>query len=445
MASTTTTTSSSSSYTPTGPTTRPSTQQQTAAAAASLTSPRKSRTVSCISASFSYTREPKHSCLEVDQQSTALRTTVRLVHSLFRFSIASAFECETRRGKTVLNGSNASCGGCHALHAAFTPKLRDDMLDKTALRLKNVGFNRLQTFEQEYLRRRLGLTKDDESSLSTETRNSTIDSFLKLIPQDLRSSSFHSSQVNFSRNATFENPKSSNRLDSHIEKSLRTYEDKLALECSYEAFTPSQALIFLQTRYKKELDETLQDMKCDLLILEHLQKCLSQLIECEKKLDGLESPSVEFNREFVNFHRLAKQYLSAFNMRFEAKLKGAPGFKELKQYLREQQPIYTLTRITTESLEGAKGIYLASRRHLKQPSDFGAEFIKAKEELSRRIVDAEIQLPLLTLTENDADLLLSHLFKIYRYTPTKDEIAFALVSMIPNRQFLILSETRALT
>ncbi len=159
--------------------------------------------------------------------------------------MAHAWECKTMRGRTCYNGDQSSCGCCQAAHAALSPALYDDYLKKIVQNIRERGFEGLSLHHQEYLQRRFALTEVERKGLSSETasiRSEWMRSIIARLQVKVGGVTFVDTPLDYARNATFENPAASNRVDCHLERSLRPLEDRLAQDCSDASKNPKEAL-----------------------------------------------------------------------------------------------------------------------------------------------------------------------------------------------------------
>lgn len=385
--------------------------------AASKPTPVKSRKVMDISASASRIRPAGHNCKLVDISHIADKVAARLLLSLSRFAMAYAFNCQTLRGKTHINGTRSSCGGCHAAHAALSCKLYDNILEIARTDLLEKSFDELTPIYQRFLQCRFDLSAEDEQALQSENHEVRIEKFDSLaseLTSRQRRMSFAGTLIEFMRGSTYENPISSNKFDSYLESRLRPLEDTLAEKCRLEEITPAEALATLLKEYRKLVTDAIDHLKTDLENLDHLHEAWENML------------SLQSEEKFEDYLAAIDNYLAAFFTRFKGdKLPGTPGLKEFKTYLMDHQHIHTLKRLqATRSLI----YYQENRQHLTMPKDADMKFTQAVEEDEIRLTEALYQFDGLNKSAAEIEDLLKYSYgkkdeKGELQAPTKDQIA----------------------
>lgn len=377
-----------------------------------------------ITKSASRVRPADHNCKFFDLTHIADKVAARLLFSLSRFSMAYAFNCATKRGRTHINGSRASCGGCHAAHAALSCKLNDNTRDIVRDHLLEKSFDKLTPIYQKFLKYRFNLSPGDKRALQSENQEVRIKKFDRLVskltdPQ--RKMSFAGTLIEFQRGSTYENPISSNKFDSYLESHLRKLEDTLAERCRLEEITPTEALAILIGEYQKRVTDAIDHLKTDLENLDNLKEAWDNMLKHQNQ------------EPFEDYLAAVDNYLEAYFARFKGyKPSGTPGLKGLKSYLMDNQHIHTLTELQKNR---TPIYYELHQQHLTIPTDADAQFTEALEEVERRLTEALYQLD--GLNKNAAEI--EDLFK-YSYgkvdenkelkTPTKDQIAKVFLSSL---------------
>lgn len=397
--------------------------------AAPPTSPKSSRKILTPSKSATLTRSQTHDCETLDITHTTNKVATRLMHSLFRFSLAHVYQCTTWRGTTHLNGAKSTCGSCEAAHAALSPTLYDDILQNIHDQLKSKNFNELNSALQSYLESRFDLSEDDKNKLACvkkEDREKHLSELMSRLTLQERKGSFVNTPTEHQRNATFENHRSSNKVDCYLEHHLRPLEDKLANECKTEEKTPIQALEELQKVHRELLEIALKNIKDEQLLLDDFHANFSQLITAEIVLDAKSD-----DKTFLAFKGHIEKYQKSYEA-FFTKRKGAPRFKSFNKLIDSEQSPYALQAIhTTNNLRSSRNRYEIYKRFLKNTSCIDDHFEAAQKELDRRAVEAENQLKILCQNTDDIKAMLKYQFGtkddhgILR-TPTKADIANAL-------------------
>lgn len=414
---------------------RDSTNQKTKTSkeeAASKPTPKKSRKPLTPSKSASRFEET-HNCKLLNTAHIADKVVARLILSLNRFALAYSFNCETKRGFTQLNGAISSCGGCHAAHAALSPKLYDSILQVVRTTILEKGFNQLNPAEKGYLTKRFNLSEEDRQKLASEdsiTRIETFDEHASKLSDSEKRSSFAGTSADHSRNATFENPISSNRFDSYLEAHLRPLEDDLAEQCCRGDKTPEQALLELQNKYRELLETAIINLHTDLNNLENLHEAWDLLIERQK---GLENGSSIFS----SYLEAVANYQTALQLRFQKpKLQGTPSLKWLEEYLKDNQSpqvLKDLFKIVKPAVH-----FKLNKRFLKTPDDADQQFNKGKEEVERRLTEALHQLDHVQNSPDAVKRMLKYSFgerdsEGLVKTPDKSAMTRRFIELIPQK------------
>lgn len=286
-----------------------------------------------------YSKGEGHDCSLVDPESTAAKVEMRFAGSMLRFSLASGWVCKTKRGPTLYNGSTCKCGGCQAAHASLSPNLQDDQLQIITKDLKVLRFHELPEHHQTYLIKRFKLSNDDKENLDHQTENTRIkrmEEILSRLQENEWKATFAGTDLDMIRNATFANPRASNRIDCFLENSLRPLEDQLDEQCSLSKMTPKEALQKLHEKYLELLTSAKTRLEKDLEHLETLELCLMQLILSEKTLsETLAHSSLEEKQKANEAYQASKAaYQTAYRNRFTNTGKGVPLFFSLRKALK---------------------------------------------------------------------------------------------------------------
>jgi hypothetical protein len=382
------------------------------------------------------TRDKKHDCSVLDIDHILNKTAVRLLLSLLRFGFAYAFECSTKRGPTRFNGASSSCGKCEAAHAALCPSLHDNMLEIISKHLEAKAFDQLDLSKQKYLQARFKLTNEDEkklSSLNAQERLLHLEQIFSRLTQRERQGTFVGTPTEQIQNSTFENPCASNRLDCSLEKELRALEDTLAEECTKNTKRPRDALLELQAKYCEIVTEAIINLKQDLILIDNLEKAWDQLIASQSQLEALASKPDEQSKEFENYLKSVDNYLKALDARFPKKLPRTPSLKFLKNYL-SMQSEYILRQIAKKQVLERFNQTPGFLKIPENPSDSKAQFKEAKDEISRRLVEAENQLKVLDKTPDEVKAMEKYLFGEKNeagvvVTPTKKQTEKSLLNL----------------
>ncbi len=253
----------------------------------------QSRKVLGLKKTASLVRDSDHSCAQVDSEIALTKMDARIFMSFQRFLWAEQANCLTSRGSTKYNGSVAHCKRqCEAAHASFTPNMTDDMLESIGNKLEERGVELLSSFDKKYLMQRFGISEKE-----LESKPGLVRKWINEIPKAQKERSLDQS-IESLRNSTFNNPTSSNRVDSRLEKQMRPLEDNLALACASEEVTPEEAMAIFSEEYIEvlaEMQEGVEVTKAQFDRFVELEETLfSSEAEHEKRYDAFIDEAREF-------------------------------------------------------------------------------------------------------------------------------------------------------
>src|SRR3990172_3722685 len=164
---------------------------------------------------------------EINIEATRIKTSEKLI-TFFTDNILQAdLECQTTRGKTDLQGSQAP-RGFQAAHYSLDPNLLDDSLDRIEERVISVGVTPKKSAP--FLRARLRDFNTPEKKLldSQHTDKTFVHTFIReRILSREAASAIAGTHYEKRRNATFENPDESNQFDCLLEAYIRPISDDL--------------------------------------------------------------------------------------------------------------------------------------------------------------------------------------------------------------------------
>ena len=379
--------------------------------------------------SASIIRDENHDCNEVDTNNSKIKVNARFYFSLFRFYVAYAWDCETKRGQTYLNGATCHCGGCEAGHAALTPNLLDDKLKRICEKIIAGDFNMLENHEKEYMRKQFNLVDEDIRELSNKrSRTQHLDAIQSHLSSNEKLGTFVNTPVGNGRAATFSNPRASNRIDCHLEYRLRPVEDELSKQCTNQETTPKEALEELQKKHFECLQE----------IAQNLNESLQKTSELSATIDHLFSCFSADPFDFDLFLDALKLYLQSHDEYFEKK-SGVPQ-NNLKGKLNRHLPIYWIKAlIKANSKEKALRTFECNKRYFIPPDDLEDLFKDVKQEISLRIKESAAQMEVAGLPYQEIHTLLKHEFGEKDasgnvITPTKKQMANKLTNFVQPRQ-----------
>jgi hypothetical protein len=383
-----------------------------------------------------------HHCDHVDEESTLTKTETRLMYSIHRFAIAYAWGCTTSRGRTQYNGARAHCGisQCEAAHAALSPTLHDDMLQKVSEQFNTKTFSGLDEISKIYMQKRFAMNEKDMQSLDDQNGKTRLTNFQvivkRLIPQEAKGS-FVGTSVEFQRNATYNNPKSSNRLDCYLERELRGLEDQLAQECTDQTIDPEGAILRLQKKYDDLLSSASRDLTAASNRLVQLSKAWQDLITMQNKLQ--DSLSLLPSQPFADYIQRVKAYLKAYDVLKNQPLKGAPKLQTMMNYFRCQQSYYVLKgveRLGEANSDKGKDYFFKNKHHLKISNGDMAKFEEGILEIKKRLKEVEIQSEVIKSTPEDIHLMFKSMFgkkqEAILKTPLQPDVAARLVETLPS-------------
>lgn len=364
--------------------------------------------------------EVEHDCSVLNTDHTGVKVTARLCLSLFLFAFAYAMDANITRGTTRLNGSQAHCGGtCQSAHAALTPTLCDDMLLQIGQKLGEGSFQSLDLIHQKYLKKRFKLTDEDIKNLSSDDktiRSAHLEKIISRLTMHEKWGTYIQTPTDFSRNVTYDNHASSNRVDMYLEKRLRKKEEQLAKRCTTNEIKPMQALEELQTKYRKLIDKAIVALHSKKEALQTLREKHNELMKSDMTSEDLITK--------VN------AYLASFSAFFEKK-KGAPNFKSFKQEL-TYQPSQNVLNVVAKIRQIDP---LSLKKQLVPLENIEIKFQEAEEEIDRRLIEAKRQELVLHQTAEEIKTMFKSLFPVRNddgdlVTPSKDHLQQHMIDLI---------------
>jgi hypothetical protein len=393
-------------------------------------------------------READHDCGNIEEVYTSTKAIARLHHSLFRFSLAHAFDCTTIRGVTIMNGAVSHCGGCQAGHAALSPTLYDNILETISEKLSTKKLDELYEHEQSYVQTRFAPTMEELEKLSSDdeiTRTEVFGQFITRLKPHETKGTFVGTLTEKARNATYDNPTASNRLDCYLEQHLRPLEDELAAEKG----EPIPALAKLQTKYRELIDTAIENLNARYPQLDELQKAWDTLMDAQKKITDLEPDFATHEADFHAYAQAVETALKAKKVFFE-QLDGTPGFKSFKDKLDAIQSPYNLKNILklykNGQIQATYDYFKKNEKSLKTDSNITNEFIEVRNEISLRIHEASIQHKVLDQNHDEIKFMMKHFFGDLNpetktlLTPNKEKIQQSILRLIPPQPAKIVEE-----
>lgn len=296
-------------------------------------------------------RTPGHNSYDFNPEKTLSKMSTRFQTTFDRFLIAYVWKCNTERGRTYLNGSQAHCkkehhhtASCQAAHASMTPHLKDNYLTLVAAEIKEKGFENTAPEFLEYFFHRFNLTSETRIELQGMLSDAEfVDYLLSKIPAKNLKGSFIGTVKEMQRNATFEQPTGCNQIDCCLERSLRKLEDKLAHLCTKQEITAQQAMKLFFTQHGKLLDSLIWNV-------EKRQRDLTAFIQLHyamlEKIQALHTWNIESTSEeqYSEFIAAATTYLNK-KQQLEARSFGCPPLGDFLRYSLGCQIQYALKRI----------------------------------------------------------------------------------------------------
>ncbi len=384
-------------------------------------------------------REKGHDCTTIEDDYTATKVNKRLQDSAVLLAFAYAFDCETGRGPTRYNGNSCSCGGCQAGHAALTPTLYDNILDIISEKLTQFKLSDLDPHLQSYMQTRFAPTLEECEKLSSDdvdVRNAAFKQIISRLTEEEKKGTFVNTLTEKARNATYDNPTSSNRFDSHLERSLRPKEDELAAEKG----EPIQALLRLQAEYRRLVEVAIPNLEAHYVKLDNLHKAWDTMIGIQIKLQGLDVKSDEYKAEFLNYFSAIGAFLQAREIFFQ-KSEGAPSFNAFKERLSNTQSPYALKELLKLVKEGeideAHDYFSKKQKILQIDPAIDNDFIESRAEIGRTIHEAKLHLKVLDQKPEEINFMLKHHFGDLNpetktlITPTKEKMQQSFLRLMP--------------
>lgn len=283
--------------------------------------------------------EQGHNCYEVNKASAQDKASRRITAHFFRATISYHLTCRTERDKTYLTGNHASCGNCESSHYSLTSHLKDDKLGRVIEQIPGKKLVTPMKRNVTYLKHRANFTEADIQFVEDNHQDIVkITQYIhNAISPTKKARSFAQTHFEKQLNATIDNPKPSNNVDSRFERMFRPKEDELCDRCFEKALTPEQStkeLVKSSVAYFQKSLENLEARKQELMTFLELNEKLQQFIQ-EHEHQPISA------EEYTKVIETIKQILS-LKSQMMIKLEGAPRIKNTYIY---RQDYYTLKQI----------------------------------------------------------------------------------------------------
>lgn len=386
-------------------------------------------------------RTPGHDCSTVHEGNTAQKVMARIAFSLQRFSIAFSWDCITSRGRTRFNGGGTRCGAgkCEAAHAALSPTLYDDKIKRIEEHLNTTPFDKLDTISQMYITHRFTLEAEHLKALSDEnpkTRLGCFQRFVRRLSLRQRKGSIADTQLEKNRNATYSNPRASNRVDCYLEKCLRIKEDELAASCSENALEPEEALVQLLTEYERLLEMAKNNLEAEQNNLQLFEKAWQELLTCQAQLSVVRDDDA-YHQTWTLYLQKANTYLTLYNSRNAKHEEGVPGHNALMKHLKQHQSPYVLKMLSHQeglSAAQAKAWLVQHIKHLCIPMD-REPFAAAHLDVALRLKEVITQQSQLPNTRQELHAFVKSTLGIQNsqgavITPSKEQMATMITELL---------------
>ncbi len=395
-------------------------------------SPRYRKTLS-PSSTPTLIRTPTHDCYTVNLDITRMKVIQRIWNTHSRMQVASTYTCTTWRGTTKFNGSVAHCD-CQAAHSSLAPTLYDDKLNLATTQILENGFDNLSPISKKYIVHRFELDSPEKDLLSDPNEaKSLFPQHLKKLSIRQKKGSFVDTETEKKRNATFENPTSSNRLDCHLEYHLRPLEDLLAEACRKQEKTPAACTQELIEKHIQLLEEAIANIKVRQEEFELFLKSYEELNHIISEISPLDATTIS-REQAEEFIKKTRNFLEAKG-RLLKPLSGAPHLNEFVNFFLAKTPYYILREISKDFESLLLPVFLQNlfvKLLLIHMGPITQDIDCKRADISNRLLEAETQLDELNKSKEN----LPHLDKLFfgvidengtRRTPSKEQIADQLI------------------
>jgi hypothetical protein len=378
-------------------------------------------------------RSPMHDCQQINPENTQVKIIQRVWNTYFRFQVASVFACHTWRGTTRFNGSVAHCD-CQAAHSALAPTLYDDKLRRVTSTILEEGFDALTPTSEKYICHRFELTTPQKEELSDIGGSAkSLQTLIQQLTVPQKKGSFVDTEMEKGRNATFQNPPGSNRLDTHLESQLRPMEDQLAEACQKHEKTPVVATLELVEKHAQLLEEAIVNSKRRSVELEQFLHAHEALTKDQEAINAL-APDNVTRLHCKGFIDKAIAFLEVKNQ-LTAHLSGAPHLNDFVKFFVKKTPYYTLRELCKEFDAVPEDVFLESllkELPIIQFTPITQDVDSKRADIRNRFEEAQIQLDELRNIQMHIPSFDYLFFGIvedngFRRAPTKSEIADALI------------------
>jgi hypothetical protein len=351
-------------------------------------------------------RTPGHNCQEIVERNTAHKVMARLAFSLHRFTMSFAWECMTFRGRTRYNGGTTHCGQgkCEAGHAALSPTVYDNKLALVRSEFGMKSFQELKLSSQTYMQGRFTLAPTDIQQLSDPDiaiRLKCFDHLVSRLSRRARKGSIADSPLELLRNATYSNPRDSNRVDCYLERYLRKIEDVLSNQCTSGQLAPEAALTTLIEEYKNLLEIAHTNLKEEHESMITFQESWRGLIQSHADLLNQQEDKGAHDalREYLD---RAEIYLTLYRVRVNRKQMGVSKQRALMETLKQKQSPRVLADAIKNPPAGREAIEEWLKMHAKHLIFYraDAEFTEARVSIDRRCLEVRIQLEQMPLNHD---------------------------------------------
>lgn len=301
--------------------------------------------------SATITREKGHIC-QIPEEKMAAEKAVRRAWGIYiRHCISGFLDCKTWRGRTELVGASSHCGGCEGSHWSLTPTLCDDKIERIINRIIQLK-GETTPRSKLYCKTVLGFEDKEFAQLKENGDAASITAFIKKHTKPGQwHRSYKGSSFENQANSTVENHALSNRVDSMMEKKLRSIEDQINADVFEKKLSPEEGT-----------QKVLQSLE------EYFTKSLAALKDRKGKIERFITLNQEIEKSIAqsvpDFDAFQKNVEELLALREEFKTKNSviARFKKVDEY---RHDYYTLRTLMKQPPEERPTFFQAARSQFK--------------------------------------------------------------------------------
>ncbi len=228
-----------------------------------------------------------------DPEFGQIKMQMRVYGVFIRFVVPYIFDCETSRGKTILQCGQSKLENGECAHFALTPNIQDDKLKRIIEEFNNDAV--ITPKKGAYLDARCNLDSPEKKAFRKLEFGHERIQFVhsRVQPQDY-CSSFNQTDLQTQFSGTLEGSLGANDLDGALEKVLRPLEDEYCKKIFNKELTPEKAIEAFYDELSTILTTAVKNLTARLTQLENYYALEKELYELEEAY--LKNPVIDVSQ-----------------------------------------------------------------------------------------------------------------------------------------------------